>query len=192
MTRAFRFAAGMALAGAMLAGCAQTQQIETSPPRPAVAVPDSAVTTPRSRLAVVLETGATSLPGEVARLRFEVAELLVKPRGGAWTVYPTTTGHIEIAEDQSGRPRRTLLNTQVPAVPYDSLALRLDDVYVTFGPDAGAPLSLPRDPIAYRLALDPAPDRLATVRLVLEPGASLVQTPDCRWVFAPFVQVTTE
>ena len=192
MMRALRLAAGIALAGAVLAGCAQTRQIETSPPRPAIAVPDSAVATPRSRLAVVLEAGSTPLPGDVASLRFEVAELLLKPRGAAWTAYPTTMGPIEIAAGQTGRPRRTLLNTQVPAVPYDSLALRLDNVYVTFGPDAGAPLSLPRDPVVYPLALDPTPDRMATVRLVLEPGASLVQTPDCRWVLAPFVQVAEE
>lgn len=175
-----------------LVGCSSgTREIQTTPPVAAVAPPDTTADADRALLTVVLETGATALPDAVQALRFRVAEVRLKPTDSLWTAYPADVNRFEVTNGT--RTRRTILSTQIPAAAYDSLALDLSDVYVEFGPNAGGPLTMPRDrPLSFPAALDYSASDRATVRLTLEPGASLSQSDDCRWFFTPFVEVAVE
>lgn len=165
------------------AACGGPREIVTAPPVPATTPADLAPAAARARLTVELEPGRTPLPDDVARLRFRVDEVWLKPAGGAWTVYPAG---VQVVVD-GARRRKALLVAAVPPVAYDSLALRLADVYVEFDANAGAPLTLPRDlPLRLGRAFHPAVGATTTLGLVFEPGASLARTPAGRWLFAPF------
>jgi hypothetical protein len=175
-----------------LVGCsAGTREIQTAPPVAAVAPTDTTVAANRALLTVVVETGATVLPEAVHSLRFRVAEVRLKPADSLWTTYPADVNRFEVTN--SSGARRTILSTQIPAATYDSLALDLSDVYVEFGPNAGGPLTMPRDrPLTFPVDLTYADADRATVRLTLEPGASLSQSDDCRWFFVPFIEVAVD
>ncbi len=175
-----------------LAACSSTQQIETAPPRPAVALsPDTTEAIPQALLSVVVETGTTALPADVASLRLRIAEIQLKPTNGAWTSYPAAVNRFEWSA--GNRLRRTVLSTQIPAAAYDSVAVVLDDLYLTFDANAGGPLTMPRDaPTQLPLAWTATQERPTTLRLTFEPGASLVHTRDCRWIFAPFFLAVVE
>ena len=138
-----------------------------------------------------METGETALPADVQTLRFRIAEVHLKPVDSLWTSHPADVNRFELKGD--ARVHRTILSTRVPAVAYDSLALDLTDVYVEFDANAGAPLTMPRDhPFTMPIDLDYTATSRATLRLILEPGASLSRSDDCRWFFTPFVEVARE
>ncbi len=153
------------------------------PPRP----PD----TGRATLVIQVATGGTPLPADVQALRFRLAEVRLKARGGAWTSYPADAGRFQITAE--ARPRKTVLSTRLPPVPYDSLALVLEDVFVQYGPNAGGPLTLTRgEPLRLAHPLAPLPDQTTTLHLTFEPGASLSRDAACRWFFLPFITARVE
>lgn len=175
-----------------LVGCSSgTREIQTARPISAVAPPDTAVAPDRALLTVIVETGESPLPAAVEALRFRIAEVHLKPADSLWTAYPADMNRFELTDGST--VRRTILSTQIPATSYDSLALDLSDVYVEFDANAGGPLTMARDrPLLFPITLDYDSRDRATVRLTLEPGASLSQSADCRWFFTPFVQVAVE
>lgn len=180
------------LLASLVAACSSTHQIQTAPPRPAVALsPDTVDATPRALLSVVVQTGTTALPDDVAGLRLRIAEIRLKPTNGTWTNYPADLNQFEW--NAQNRPRRTILSTHVPATAYDSVAVVLGDLYLTFDANAGGPLTTPREaPARLPLAWTLREDRAATLRLTFEPGASLMRTRDCHWIFTPFFQAAVE
>ena len=183
----------MLVATALLAaGCSPTREIHTAPPRPAVALtPDTTVTPDRASLTVRVETGATALPADVQALRFRVAEIMLKPAGGAWSLHPAEVNSFTLTRD--GTLPKVVLSTRVPPASYDSLALTLSDLYVQFDAHAGGPLTLPRNtPLRLPLAVPLAAGRRTTLRLVFEPGASLARDAACRWFLLPFFETIIE
>ncbi|RMH60526.1 MAG: hypothetical protein D6685_10265, partial [Bacteroidetes bacterium] len=173
-------------------GCGGTRPIETAPPRPAPSiVPPRPPDTGRATLVIQVATGGTPLPADVQALRFRLAEVRLKARGGAWTSYPADAGRFQITAE--ARPRKTVLSTRLPPVPYDSLALVLEDVFVQYGPNAGGPLTLTRgEPLRLAHPLAPIPDQTTTLHLTFEPGASLSRDAACRWFFLPFITARVE
>lgn len=181
------------LAAGGIAGCSSARQIQTAPPQPAnqpAAQPDEE--TAGAGLAIFFETGDTALPEEVQALRFRVAELHLKERGGDWTPYPADVNSFEIRRNAPAL-RKAILATHLPPAQYDSLAVSLSNVYVEYGPNAGGPLTtLDDEPVRLALSLRPELNRTSTVRLVLEPGASLSRDERCRWFFLPVIVPTVE
>lgn len=176
----------------LLAGCSATREIQTAPPRPAVALlPDTTVTADRASLTVTIEPGATRLPAAVQALRFRVAEIHLKPTGGPWTVHPAEVNSVVISRNPMAR--KQVLSTRVPPASYDSLALTLADVFVQYDANAGGPLTLARDaPLRLPLTVPLAAGRRTMLRLVFEPGASLSHDAACRWFFLPFFETVLE
>lgn len=173
-------------------GCTGTRQVETTPPRPAQPAREPASADPaRSTLVIQVATGTTPLPEEVQALRFQLAEIRLKPADGDWTTYPADVNRFEITA--SSRPRKTVLSTKLPPARYDSLALVLNDVFALYGPNAGGPLTLPQgEPLRLALPLSPRPGQTTVLHLTFEPGASLSRDADCRWFFLPFLTTEVE
>lgn len=179
----------LALQAILATGCASTQEIETAPPQARNgSLDDDASAAREAPLAVVITQGETPLPSDVSRLRFRVAEIRLHSRDGRWVRLPSDSAPIEFVS--GGRSvRRTLLDTRVAPIVYDSMTVAFDDVFVRFGPNAGAPLTTSVDvPQRLSIALEPGAGTLTTVVLRLEPGASLTRTPDYRWFFVPMLR----
>lgn len=172
----------LAFAVAMLAACGGVREVRTQPPRPAVAVADSATVPDRTALAVTFAI-AEALPPEVAALRLRVAALWLQPTGEAWQKRPVDSGAVE-----SGDPPVRLLAADVPRRRYDSLAVVLAEPFVTFGPNAGGPLTIPDSGlIRVPLALDLAGRSRAEIRLRLDPA--LTRDSTGAWRFQPRLTV---
>ena len=136
-------------------------------------------------LAIVFETGESLLPAEIQALRFRIEEVHLKTKEGEWLVFPIELNSFEI--NSANYIGKTILSTRVQPVAYDSLALKLTDVFVLFGENAGGPLTMPRDK-AHQIpvAMHPKVGEGTQVRIKLEPGASVFKDRKCRWYFVPF------
>ena len=82
---------------------------------------------------------------------------------------------------------KNILTTRVESVAYDSIAFTLSNLFVLFGENAGGPIAWPRDQrLTQKLEFEQGLEAATRVRIVLEPGASLLKDADCRWYFVPF------
>lgn len=170
------------LVPALLAGCGGVREVRTQPPRPAVAVSDTASAPDRTALTVTFAI-AEALPPEVAALRLRVAALWLRPAGEDWQKRPVGSGAVE-----SGGPPVRLLAADVPRRRYDSLAVVLAEPFVTFGPNAGGPLTVADSGLVrVPLALDLAGRSRAELRLRLDPA--LARDSTGTWRFQPRLAV---
>lgn len=175
----------------LASGCSSTRQIETS--RPQTIDPADRTGEPASgqaRLVVVMEQGDTSLPDEIDRFEFRIAEVRLHEAGGSWIRLPSETHQFTLPIAR--RARRTVLNTRVTPARYDSVALSFDQLFARFGENAGARLTAGDEPLRLALDFTTSLETNATIRLRFEPGASLRRAPDCRWFFVPVVQTSVE
>jgi hypothetical protein len=138
-----------------------------------------------SLLSIDVFTGSTTLPAEIQALRFRVEEVRLRMETGEWVTYPTELNNFEILPNRM--VSKTILTTRVQPVAYDSLALRMSDVFVLFSENAGAPLTLPRDRfLTMGVQTTPSVGEASQIRIAFEPGASLMRDASCRWYFVPF------
>jgi len=110
---------------------------------------------------------------------------MLQSEAGTLFSFPTPGTTIEIL---AGKPliQKTLLSTYVHPGSYESISLVLDDIYVEFDANSGAPLTLPEnDTVHFSVSLTTEVDREVTVLLLFEPGASLTRNPRGRWTFFP-------
>ena len=171
-----------------LSSCVPTRQIQTASPRPANTALSNRNEVGLSAISVALTTGNSPLPGEVQALRFKVDEVQLRNTSGVWEAFPVNLSNVEVLPDRNTTKR--ILSTRVAPVAYDSIALRISEVFVLFGENAGGPLSWPRNRlIKNELSVQPAVDQGTFVQIVFEPGASLARDADCRWYFIPFWSV---
>lgn len=165
--------------------CSGTTQIQTAPPRAATSHSSEAAAL-QAPLTVSFETESTALPADIQRLRFRVAEIYLKPKGGEWTSYPCDVNSFELAAGT--RTRKTVLSTRVPPVAYDSLGITLNEVFVLFDANAGAPLTMANGtPLQLALDMTPGTETPTVLRLSMDPGASISRSADYRWFFLPFI-----
>lgn len=165
-------------------GCGGTREVRTQPPRPAVAAPDTAAAPDRTALTVTFDI-APSMPPDVTALRLRVAALWLKPADLPWEKRPVSSGAVE-----SGGPAVRLLAAAVPHHRYDSLAVVLADPFVTFGPNAGGPLTVADSGLVrLPLPLDLDGRSNATLQLRLDPAASLARDTTGHWTFHPQLSV---
>ena len=177
---------------AILPGCMSTREIETSSPR-IFSSPESsdAAAAGMSLMAVELVTGETELPAEIQALRFRVDEVRVQNQDGEWLAFPSEMNSFEVVPGR--RVNKTVLTTRVLPVAYDSLALKIRDVFVLFGENAGAPLTLPGDEaFGKAITLKTEIGKPSQVSIIFEPGASLARDPSCQWHFVPFWTVSVD
>ncbi len=138
-----------------------------------------------SQVYVEMETGSTSLPEDIQALRFRVEEIHLHTMRDGWIALPADLNNVEIVPNRSFS--RQLLSTHVLPASYDSLGVRIGDVFVLYGENAGGPLAWPkRRVVKSSLNVDPKVGATTQIRLVFEPGASLSQDDNCRWYFVPF------
>ena len=169
-----------------MAACGSTRQIETSSPRPVNIPGDSRhEAAGMGSMMIDLETGETSLPAEIQVLRFRIDEIRLHTDEGEWVTFPTELNNFEIIPERY--VNKTILSTRVQPVMYDSIALRISDVFVLFGENAGGPISLPRnEPVKLAVDMHPEVGEATQVRITFEPEASLYKNSNCRWFFVPF------
>lgn len=173
-----------------MSACSGTTQIQTAAPRAATSNSDEAAAV-QAPLMVSFETESTALPPDIQRLRFRVSEIYLKPKDGEWTAYPCDVNSFETAA--GARTRKTVLSTRVPPVAYDSVGVTLNEVFVLFDANAGAPLTMVRGtPLQLALDLTPSTENPTTLRLSMDPGASISQSADYRWFFLPFITASIE
>ncbi len=123
------------------------------------------------------------MPPEVTALRLRVAALWLHPAEEVWQKRPVGRGIVESA----GPPVR-LLAADVPRRRYDSLAVVLTDPFVTFGPNAGGPLTVADSGVVRMpLALDLDGRSHAELRLQLDPA--LARDSTGAWRFQPRLSV---
>lgn len=164
------------------ASCSSTRDVYTEPPRPAIPPADEASPRGRAQLDLYLQSGPSVLPAAVDELQFRVDTLRLKASGGSWRAFPTSDQPFVVTAEH--RPRRLLLTADLPPGTYDSLALDFDDVWVQFGANAGAPLTVhPAPPLAFPFSLQTNRSRL--LQIVFEPGLSIYRHANCQWVFLP-------
>lgn len=136
-------------------------------------------------VSVDIVTGSSALPPDVQALRFRLDEVRLRTEAGEWLTFPAELNSFEILQNR--QVQKTILTTRVQPLVYDSLALKVSDVFVLFDENAGAPLTLPKDKFfTMDLGVEPAVGTVAQVLIAFEPGASLMRGADCRWYFIPF------
>lgn len=168
-----------------LSSCISTRQIQTASPRPASSPLENTNTAGMSVFSVTIETGQTPLPSDVQALRFSVDEVHLRSEEGEWIVMPADFNSFEILANRE--LSKNVLSTRVEPMSYDSIALSISDLFVLYDENAGGPIAWPRDqPIKEPLSIDPDVGVATRVRIILEPGASLLKDPQCRWYFSPF------
>ena len=137
---------------------------------------------------VLLQSGTTTLPEQVTLMRFRISEVHLRQENGEWLRLSSDLHVVELERGKNGL-RRTVLDTRIPPVAYDSLALTFDRIFVQFGENAGAPLTLGSGtPHRLGLRLEPDLNEPTSLLLTFEPGASLSRTDDCRWFFVPLLR----
>ncbi len=174
------------IAALVLSGCMSTRQIQTSSPRPinAPGLTDE-VAGGMGLVSVDIVTGSTALPSDIQALRFRLEEVRLRTEEGEWLTFPAELNSFEILQNR--QVQKTILTTRVQPLIYDSLAFKMNDVFVLFNENAGAPLTLPKDRfLTLGLGIKPVVGTAAQVRIDFEPGASLMKDADCRWYFIPF------
>ena len=174
----------------LTAGCSSTREVETSRPRAYEAEDGGEPESPRqARVSIFLERGETDLPHAIDHLRFRTAEIRLRTTEGEWIRLPSDASPVEIARGTAAQ-RRLVLDTRIAPMRYDSMAVTLNNVFVRFNENAGAPLTTASDaPQQFVLDLEARLDVPTTVHLRLEPQPSLRRTQDCRWFFVPMFRV---
>jgi hypothetical protein len=173
----------------VLTCCTSAREIETAPPRPfQPAPPVEEPAASQARLSVLFREGMTELPADVEQLRFRVAEIHLRQADGDWLRFPSDLHLVELQRGRNGT-ERTMLDSRVPSVAYDSLAVVFDRIFAQFGENAGAPLTAGAGtPHRMALEMNPIAGEHTTLVLRFEPGPSLSRTPDCRWYFIPLLR----
>lgn len=175
------------LVGAMLlySSCISAEQIQTTSPRPASSSASNTNASGMGVFAVTVATGNTSLPEDVQALRFSIDEIHLKNNEGDWQVLPAELNSFEILPNRE--LSKTILTTRVETVLYDSIAFSISDLFVLYDENAGGPIAWPKNnPLKGQLRLKPEVNAATRIRIVLEPGASLLKDSNCRWYFTPF------
>ena len=170
--------------------CISTEQIQTTSPRPASSPLLNPNTAGLGVFSVTITTGETSLPDDVQALRFQVDDIRLKNNEGEWQVLPAELNSFEILPNRE--LSKTILTTRVETVLYDSIAFSISNLFVLYDENAGGPIAWPKDqPIKEKLSFKPDIEAATRVRIVLEPGASLLKDAQCRWYFVPFWTATS-
>ena len=173
-----RSACALLFAAVLYVGCGGVREVQTQPPRPAVAVSDTAAASDRIALTVTFAVG-DDLPPEVTALRLRVAALWLHRDDEGWQKRPVSRSIVE-----SGGPPVRLLSADVPRRRYDSLAVVLADPFVTFGPNAGGPLTVADSGVVrLPLTLDIRERSHVEFHLHLDPG--LARDSTGAWHFQP-------
>lgn len=177
----------------LLGGCSSTQEIEASRPQARNAeAPEGSTGTSQARLKMALEQGESVLPEEVDRFQFRISDIQIRRSDGEWIRLSSELHQFELPLNKSAG-RRTVLETRIPAASYDSVALSFDRIFARFSENSGAPLAVSRnEPLRFAFDMTASLDRLQTLVLRFEPGASLRRTDDCRWFFLPVVRPAIE
>ena len=169
----------------MVSSCISTEQIQATSPRPASTGLVSANSAGMGAFSVTVTTGGSSLPGEVQALRFSIDEIHLRSKEGEWKVMPVELNNFEILPNRE--LTKNILSTRVETMAYDSIAISISDVFVLYSESAGGPIAWPREtPSKEALSVSPNVDVPTRVRIVLEPGASLLRDKKCQWYFVPF------
>lgn len=174
----------------MSVGCSSIEEVRTTPPRAAVPPPDTTVEV-GVPVAVTMEVLPPALPDDVASLQFRAREVWLHTPSEGWTSYPADVHQFVV---EGSRPeRRSILSSRVPPARYDSIGVVLEDVYVTFDPHAGSPLTMPRgEPFKVPVSLSLREQQPARIQLLVDAEASLWQDDRCRWFFVPFITVEVQ
>ncbi len=172
----------IALLTGLLAGCGGAREIVMAPPRPATpGIPDTTVVPARLTLTV---TSDSVLPPPFQTLTLTLHLLALQHTDGHRQPFPFARRTLTFTA--TTRRTWTLLEaTPVPPGRYDTLWIRLSDVSVRFGPNAGGTLTVEADTLALPVALTLAPERAYSYRLLFELRRSLQADPGCRWRFVP-------
>ena len=65
--------------------------------------------------------------------------------------------------------------------------MSISDLFVLYGENAGGPIAWPKDQsIKEVLHIEPGVEAVTRVKIILEPGASLLKDENCKWYFIPF------
>jgi hypothetical protein len=161
------------IAGSLLIGCSSIDQVTTRPPVPAVQpVTDVAVT--QVPLSVMIETGQSRPPTQLAALSFRISEIWVKPEDGEWHRRRTQTGSIRIKPEEP--VRRTVLSAAIPTGSYESVALLIENVRAEYQGNAGGPLSSPEGtPVEIDLSFTAQRNAAVVLNLLLDAQSSVWQ-----------------
>ncbi|ACY47444.1 hypothetical protein [Rhodothermus marinus] len=172
----------IALLTGLLAGCGGTREIVMAPPRPAApGMPDTTAVPARLSLTVAADS---VLPPPFQALTLTLHPLALRRADGHRQPLPFARRTLTFS---ATTPRTWTLLEAAPVPPgrYDTLWIRLSDVSVRFGPNAGGTLTVETDTLALPVTLTLDPDRAHSYRLLFELRRSLQAEPDCRWRFVP-------
>ena len=172
---------------ALLAGCRSSRIIEVPPPSSS----DSQLAnsgSARGSVNVILETGQREMPDGVQSVRFRVNEVEFRSNVGQWT--QRLSNRETVSATKTRRSEVPLLSTELAAVPYDSIAIHVTDVYVEYNAHAGGPLIPVHSRVSLSVDLEPDPASAQTIRLMFHPAQSIrADSAAFLWRFEPVLTV---
>lgn len=170
--------------GTLFLGCQSFEPIQTETPTPGVdANTDSVRSTMGRPVEVQLATGETRLPEPISELRFRIPRMALITRDSSRTVRELPQITVKIIRGQTNT--YTLLRSNFDPEAYDQLKLTIRDIYVEYGPNAGAPLTVETDEVEVSMPAPASPSTPLILRLTLDGVASFDRSFDRTWVFTP-------
>jgi len=170
------------LAVALHIGCSTSRVVEMEAPSVSDAF-DHTDDEARGSVNVILHTSSEMGSG-IESTRFRVAEISFRRTTGQWI--QRLSNREAISATRSHRSAVSLLSTELAAFPFDSLAISLSDVFVTYNRHAGGMLIPEDDPIQLPITLLPDPTEAADIHLQFHPAESVrLDTMALRWMFEP-------
>lgn len=167
-------------------GCRSFHPIETEPPEPVAAakgdtLPPEEVTT----LHIALDTGQAPLPEQITKLQFRISQVTLIQADSSRLVREVPHALIQLGQDTK-QEVYPLLETGLRTAAYDKITLTVTDIFATYGPNAGGPLTVSRSPVTVPLYNKTiSADQSLLLLLGFNPQASFKQAEDCRWQFQP-------
>lgn len=170
--------------GTLLLSCQSFEPIQTSTPTAAIEGDSESARSSLGRTTEIrLGTGESALPAPISELTFRISRMALVTPDGSRTVRELSHANVQVTREQTDS--YLLLRERIQPESYDRLTLRVQNIYVTYGPNAGAPLTIENEDITLPMPDVASGNTPVLLRISFDAAASFDRNDDGTWHFSP-------
>lgn len=170
--------------GTLLLSCQSFEPIRTGAPTAAVEGDSESARNSMGRTTEIrLGTGESVLPTPISKLTFRISRMALISPDSNRTIRELPHANIQVTREQTNS--YLLLQERIRPESYDRLTLSIKNIYVTYGPNAGAPLTIENDEITLPMPDVISGDTPVLLRITFDASASFDRNDDGTWHFSP-------